>query len=151
MQTPTNHLPIAHDGDAQNPNSTITIDNIRKMVELFYERTRTDDLLGPIFNTKVADWDAHYEKMTRFWSSAVLRTGTYSGRPIEAHKFDEPGLLTPAHFVRWVREFSTIAREVFAENDAAVFIELGKRMAASIAARIGVRGVDRLLAEPNKA
>ncbi len=145
MNEHTTSLPLAHNGDDQGPDSSITIANIRKMVELFYTRTREDDLLGPIFNTRVADWDAHYEKMTRFWSSAVLRAGTYSGRPIEAHQFDEPGLLTPVHFQRWVRVFSETAKEVFAADDAGVFIELGGRMATSISARLGVRGVARLL------
>ena len=134
MQTPTNHLPIAHDGYAQNPNSTITIPNIRKMVELFYERTRTDDLLGPIFNTKVADWDAHYEKMTRFWSSATMHAGTYSGRPIETHKF---GGLSIAHFERWVEMFTKTVSDVFSKDDAVIFIGLGQKMASNIAMRIG--------------
>lgn len=151
MQTNNNRLPLA---DQAGPNaaagdgpSGITIPKIREMVERFYGSARDDELLGPIFMSRVQDWDAHYDKMTRFWSSATLRTGTYAGRPIEAHQFGEPGLLTPEHFVRWVRAFSRTASEVFAERDAAVFIELGKRMATSISARLGVRGVGRLLNE----
>ena len=105
------------------------------MVELFYSRTQQDELLGPIFEERVADWSTHYQTMTRFWSSAVMRTGTYSGRPIEAHKF---GGLTEAHFRRWVSLFTSTANEVFQDSDAAVFVELAKRMASSIAMRIGV-------------
>ncbi len=113
----------------------ITIEKIREMVELFYSRTQHDDLLGPIFDQRVEDWEAHYEKMTRFWSSAAINAGTYSGRPIEAHKF---GGLTKAHFDRWVEMFITTANDVFAEQDAVVFTDLGKKMASSIAMRIGV-------------
>ena len=115
--------------------SDISIDKIRDLVVLFYSRTQQDPLLGPIFDEIVQDWDAHYEKMTRFWSSAVLRAGTYSGRPIEAHRF---GGLTEAHFNHWVALFSQTSLDVFDEPDAFVFIDLGKRMASSIAMRIGV-------------
>lgn len=117
------------------PSAGVSVDQIRSMVVLFYSRTQQDPLLGPIFDQIVQDWDAHYEKMTRFWSSAVLRAGTYSGRPIEAHRF---GGLTEAHFNRWVALFSRTSQDVFDELDAKVFIDLGKRMASSIAMRIGV-------------
>lgn len=112
----------------------ITIEKIREMVELFYRRTQKDDLLGPIFDEIVDDWDAHYEKMTRFWSSATMHAGTYSGRPIEAHKF---GGLTKAHFDRWVELFIKTTADVFSQKDAATFAALGKKMATSIAMRIG--------------
>ena len=119
---------------SQSPSREVTADSIRSMVELFYSRTQQDDMLGPIFDEIVQDWDAHYEKMTRFWSSAVLKAGTYSGRPIEAHKF---GGLTKAHFARWVELFTSTVNDVFGDNDAAVFVDLGKKMASSIAMRIG--------------
>lgn len=112
----------------------ITADKIREMVELFYSRTQQDDLLGPIFEKIVEDWDAHYEKMTRFWSSATMHAGTYSGRPIEAHKF---GGLTKEHFDRWVEMFTKAVGDVFSKNDAAIFVDLGQKMASNIAMRIG--------------
>jgi len=121
-------------GEDAQTNDGLNVERIRELVELFYSRIQQDDLLGPIFEEIVEDWDAHYEKMTRFWSSAVLRTGTYSGRPIEAHKF---GGLTKAHFARWIELFTTTASDVFSKDDAAVFVDLGQKMAASIAMRIG--------------
>ncbi len=112
----------------------ISVVKIREMVELFYSRTQQDDLLGPIFHEIVEDWDGHYEKMTRFWSSATMHAGTYSGRPIEAHKF---GGLTKAHFDRWVEMFTKTVGDVFSQKDAAVFVDLGQKMASNIAMRIG--------------
>ncbi len=117
----------------------ITIDSIRSMVHEFYARIQRDELLGPIFNTIVHDWDAHYEKMTRFWSSATMQAGTYSGRPIEAHKF---GGLTELHFRHWINLFSKTVHELFSKDDAMVFQNLGERMASSIAMRIGVGRFD---------
>jgi len=123
------------DGSTHNQNHTISVEKIREMVELFYSRTQQDDLLGPIFQERVADWDAHYEKMTRFWASATMRAGTYSGRPIEAHSF---GGFTKAHFDRWVVMFTATANDVFSKSDAEVLTDLAKRMASTIAMRIGV-------------
>tara|TARA_R110000744_G_scaffold109685_3_gene207217 strand:+ start:329 stop:769 length:441 start_codon:yes stop_codon:yes gene_type:complete len=122
-------------GQMSSESASISESKIREMVELFYSRTQQDELLGPVFEERVADWPNHYQTMTHFWSSAVLRAGTYSGRPIEAHKF---GGLTEAHFRRWVTLFTSTANEVFQDSDAAVFVELAKRMASSIAMRIGV-------------
>lgn len=129
-------LDLSPADDSNHPVSHgITVEKIREMVELFYSRTQQDTLLGPIFKERVADWDAHYEKMTRFWSSATMRAGTYSGRPIEAHRF---GGFTEAHFDRWVEMFTKTAQDVFPEKDAEVLIDLAKKMASSIAMRIGV-------------
>ncbi len=127
----------------QGPGSSITPDRIRTMVERFYEHARADELLGPVFAARVKDWDRHYDTMTRFWSSAVLHSGTYAGRPIEAHRIDG---LTPAHFIRWVRGHTRIAREVFGQRDAEIFVMLGRRMAVSISQRVGVMGVEHALA-----
>lgn len=141
------HLPLGTPAPAAPPGDhhPVTPAEIRVMVERFYEHARDDELLGPIFADRVEDWDAHYETMTRFWSSAVLRTGTYAGRPIEKHRIDG---LTPQHFVNWVRRFSEVVVREFGAQRAQVFIDLSRRMAVSIAMRIGVGGVDRALAEP---
>ncbi len=113
----------------------ISEERIRTMVEKFYARTQQDDLLGPIFELRVSDWEAHYEKMTRFWASATLRAGTYSGRPIEAHRFDG---FTKEQFDRWVELFTKTASEVFPVDGAEIMCDLAKKMASSIAMRIGV-------------
>lgn len=141
------HLPLG-DPSPNNPNADhqpVSIDEIRVMVERFYEDARDDELLGPIFAERVADWDAHYDTMTRFWSSAVLRTGTYSGRPIEKHQIDG---LTAQHFVNWVQRFSLVVQRELGPQRARIFVDLGHRMAISIASRIGVTGVDQALAKP---
>ncbi len=133
-------LDLSPSGDSNQPlDHTISVEKIREMVELFYSRTQKDDLLGPIFEERVADWDAHYEKMTRFWSSATMHAGTYSGRPIEAHSF---GGFTKAHFDRWVEMFTATANDVFSPSDAKVLTDLAKRMASTIAMRIGVGRID---------
>ncbi len=136
------HLPLTTPDSSGHP--SVTIDEIRVMVERFYEHARDDELLGPIFAERVVDWDTHYDTMTRFWSSAVLRAGTYSGRPIEKHRIDG---LTTQHFVTWVHRFTQVVEREFGPERAAIFIDLSKRMAASIAMRIGIGGVEQALSK----
>lgn len=56
---------------------------IRDVVHGFYDEIRKDALLGPVFNGAIAphDWARHLTKMCDFWSSLILRTGRYDGRP----------------------------------------------------------------------
>lgn len=150
MPDNTSHLPIGDPGSPSGPAHLppVTTEEIRIVVERFYEHARDDELLGPVFAQRVHDWDAHYDTMTRFWSSAVLRTGTYAGRPIEKHRIEG---LTPQHFVNWVNRFSDVVRRELGPQRARVFIDLSERMAVSIASRIGIGGVDRALAESARA
>jgi len=115
------------------PEAIVTEEQIAQLVETFYDVARKDDLIGPIFEQHVPDWDLHMPKMRRFWSSAVLRSGTYSGRPYEAHKAI-PGL-EQKHFDRWQRLFAEVTLQVVPEA-ASVFQDLGSRMGMSMLARM---------------
>ena len=50
-------------------------DLIAKLVDLFYATVRQDALIGPVFEARVEDWDAHLTKLMAFWSSVVLKAG----------------------------------------------------------------------------
>src|SRR6516162_5436116 len=79
---PLSERPALPDADAEG----ITEDIIRDVVAEFYRRARCDGRLGPVFEAEVDDWDIHLARMQAFWSAALLRTGRYSGRPVEAHR-----------------------------------------------------------------
>lgn len=101
---------------------------IERLVHTFYGRVRQDALIGPIFNEKIADWDAHLEKLCAFWSSVVLRTGRYDGRPMRPH------LMMPlqgAHFDRWLDLFEATAADVLSRPAAALFVDRARRIADS--------------------
>ena len=102
--------------------------SIERLVRAFYERAREDAVIGAIFNTSVADWEHHIANITDFWSSIVLRTGRYGGRPMRPH------LMLPLrseHFDRWLMLFESTARELFSAEVAAVFIDRARRIADS--------------------
>jgi hemoglobin len=106
----------------------LTEENIARLVATFYGRARQDDLIGPIFNAAVKDWDHHIAQISDFWSSMLLKTGRYDGRPMRPH------LVLPlkgAHFDRWLLLFEKTAREIFAGDVAEAFIIRARRIADS--------------------
>lgn len=108
---------------------------IKRLVHAFYERARRDPLIGPIFESKVHDWDDHLERMCAFWSSVTLMSGRYHGTPMAKHvvlPIDTP------HFDRWLEIFAATARDLCPPAAAAYFIERAHGIADSL--ELGVAG-----------
>lgn len=62
------------------------IHDIQLLVNNFYGKIRENELLGPIFNSRIGDrWPEHLEKMYRFWQTVLLEEHTYFGRPFPPH------------------------------------------------------------------
>lgn len=118
---------------AEQPLAHAEVDRafIGRLVRTFYARVRQDARLGPIFERHVADdWEPHLEKMTDFWCSVILKTGTYQGRPVPAHlKLKE---VVEDDFDIWLGHFRRTARELCAPEVAAVFIDRAERIARSL-------------------
>ncbi len=122
--------PVADSGAAGMVNEA----DIRRLVDSFYGRVRKDVVLGPIFTRHVADWSAHMPKMYDFWSTVVLRTGRYSGRPIDVHrKLPEISL---ANFERWIGLWESTVDDVIGAPNREMFTMPARRMAASMAASL---------------
>lgn len=101
---------------------------ISQLVRTFYVRAREDEQIGPIFNRAVADWDHHIAQISDFWSSMLLKTGRYEGRPMRPHLMLG---LKPEHFDRWLKLFEATATELFTPDVAAAFIIRARRIADS--------------------
>ena len=96
----------------------------------FYGRIRQDEMLGPVFNNAIHDWEPHLMKMCDFWSSVMLTTGRYKGQPMRAHL--KLKTVTPKHFDRWLMLFRETAEEVCDAETAERFIEKAARIAESL-------------------
>ncbi|MDH7453539.1 group III truncated hemoglobin [Luteimonas composti] len=118
---------------------------IRRLVHAFYARARTDWLLGPIFETTVDDWPAHLDTLVRFWSSVLLRAGSYRGNPMAAHR---PLRLDDQHFARWLALWDATARSVLTPLQARHVFETAQRIGRSL--RIGLE-IDPLRRERRDA
>ena len=102
---------------------------LARLVHGFYDRVRTDPLLGPVFAERITDWGPHLEKMVEFWSSVALMTGRYHGAPMPKHL---PLPVEGEHFDRWLDLFRQTAFEVCPPQGAEWVIERAERIAGSI-------------------
>ncbi|WP_044561589.1 group III truncated hemoglobin [Azospirillum sp. B4] len=127
------------------PFAAFTEETLAVLVGVFYDRVRQDDLLGPIFNgvvgTEEAAWDRHRARIVDFWSSVLLSTGRYEGRPMVVHA----GLpmIGPDHFRRWLALFQDTAQGLFTAEAAARLAETSTRIGRSLQMGLAVaRGED---------
>ncbi|EJL64471.1 group III truncated hemoglobin [Flavobacterium sp. CF136] len=87
------------------------IEDIKILVNTFYDKVQKDDLIGPIFNQKMMGrWPEHLEKMYRFWQTILLEEHTYSGSPFPPHK-QLP--VNQSHFNRWMEIFTSTVDSLF--------------------------------------
>ncbi|MBC7625973.1 group III truncated hemoglobin [Ferruginibacter sp.] len=93
------------------------IEDIKLMVDQFYKKVKTDELLSPIFLQYIpADWQPHSEKMYLFWNAALFGEKGYMGNPFSKHaKMDTIGT---AHFERWLFLFYQTIDEHFIGSNA---------------------------------
>src|SRR4249919_2494403 len=113
----------------------ITEAMIEQLVRAFYARVRADVVLAPVFETRILDWEPHLQRMFAFWSSVALMSGRYHGSPMAKHM---PLPVDADHFDRWLQLFEATAREVCAPEAATHFVELARRIAASL--ELGIAG-----------
>ncbi|MBS7232413.1 group III truncated hemoglobin [Flavobacterium psychroterrae] len=87
------------------------LDDIKLLVNTFYDKVQKDDLIGPIFNERILGrWPEHLEKMYRFWQTILLEVHTYSGTPFPPHKHLPTN---QSHFDRWMEIFTSTVDGLF--------------------------------------
>lgn len=101
---------------------------VSQLVEGFYAAVRDDDLLGPIFAQRIADWPQHLDRMKRFWRSILFNSGEFSGNPMLKH-MAIPGL-EERHFARWLELFYAQLRTLESMPGAAPLVGRSARMIA---------------------
>lgn len=82
-------------------------EEINRFVTCFYAMVAQDDLLAPMFEEVAGvDWATHIDKLTLFWSRALLSQAGYSGNPYNKHRaVHAQRPMTGAHFERWLDLF----------------------------------------------
>ncbi|MGF1922844.1 MAG: group III truncated hemoglobin [Bacteroidia bacterium] len=86
------------------PNTDIlNVEDVKLLVDDFYERVRDNELLSPIFNDVIGEnWPIHLEKMYGFWQTILLDVQSYSGSPFLKHA-KLP--IQKEHFDSWIELF----------------------------------------------
>jgi hemoglobin len=115
----------------ENSTTSTGIDEamIETLVRAFYGRVRHDPLIGPVFESKIQDWEEHIGRLSSFWSSVALGSRRYRGQPLAAHL---PLPIDSPHFDRWLEIFAQTARDVCPPAAATHFLDRASRIADSL-------------------
>ncbi|MCK0123837.1 group III truncated hemoglobin [Gelidibacter sp. F2691] len=88
-----------------------SLEDVKTLVNTFYDKVREDALLAPIFNKVIKErWPEHLETMYTFWQTVLLGEHTYTGSPFPPHA-KLP--ISKAHFDRWLELFYSTIDEHF--------------------------------------
>jgi hemoglobin len=111
--------------------SPITPSTIVQLVDTFYARVREDEVLGPVFEARLAGhWQDHMPRMYAFWTKVLLDTGEFQGNVFGKHMALSG--IAREHFVRWLTLFKMTAIEVFGVDGAEPAILVANRIASSL-------------------
>lgn len=106
-------------------------DRLKTVVHSFYARVRRDDVIGPLFNEAIHDWEEHLDKLHRFWSSVMLTSGRYKGSPMSAHRLHQSAI-APAMFDRWLALWAEVTAELLPPSAAAAMQAKAAHIAESL-------------------
>jgi hemoglobin len=118
---------------------------IALLVDRFYDRIREHPVLGPVFESRVRDWTAHKHRLTAFWCSTALRTGSYRGNPMAMHR-ELP--VDAGHFEHWLSLWRDTVGETLPEAAAGHMTELAERIGHGLMLGMGLRPRGRQLGIP---
>lgn len=94
--------------------------DVSDIVRGFYAAVREDEILGPVFDSAISEWEEHLEKLTDFWMMQLFGGKAYNGNPIVKHQAVDRqtgGQISPFHFGIWLNLwFATIDRGFIGEN-----------------------------------
>lgn len=92
--------------------------DVSLLVHSFYAKIRKDELLGPIFNSHIADeaWPAHLNKLTDFWETNLFGVQKFKGNPAAVHVNVDKNLnhsIEQTHFGKWLQLWFETINELY--------------------------------------
>ncbi|AFL82430.1 truncated hemoglobin [Aequorivita sublithincola DSM 14238] len=110
-------------------------EEVSLLVRTFYSKVRKDDLLGPIFNGIITDWETHLELLTDFWETNLFFARKYFGNPMHAHiEVDKKvgGTINELHFGTWINLWHETINELFEGETAEIAKNRARNMGTFI-------------------
>ncbi len=115
-------------------NDITDLDDIKTLVNTFYQKVRENELLSPIFTGVIQDrWHEHLEKMYRFWQTVLLQDHTYFGSPFSPHA-KLP--VEQKHFDTWLQLWHDTVDSFFSGEKADEAKWRGDKMAVMFLSKI---------------
>ncbi len=123
------------------PRTIETRGDISHLVRSFYAKIKQDEMLGPIFNEAIQDWEPHLVKLTDFWEGNLfffVKT-KYTGDPKMAHQHLDEILgnsLTMNHFGHWINLWLETIDEHYVGETAERAKMIARKMASFLFLKI---------------
>jgi hemoglobin len=113
-----------------------TEQDVKTLVDSFYDRVNRDELLGPVFNEVAkVDWEHHLPTMYSFWTTMLFRTPAYRGKPWPKHAVLP---VNKDHFERWIRLFCETVDSLFTGPKAREAKSAALSIADTFQTRMGI-------------
>jgi hemoglobin len=109
--------------------------DVYTLVTTFYAKIRKDDVLGPIFNNRIHDWDSHLDHLTDFWESSLFFVNKYKGNPLEKHVEVDAAIdhvINEHHFGIWLNYWIRTLDELFEGDKANIAKNRARKMGTFI-------------------
>ena len=111
------------------------------LVRSFYDQVRVHELLGPIFNEVVQDWEVHLVHLSDFWEMILLQTGPGAGKfnPTKVHREVDEKVdysIDHVHFGNWLELWFATLDQYFEGEVSDYAKEHARRMAHMLFMRI---------------
>jgi hemoglobin len=115
-----------------------TPEDIKILVDSFYDLVQNDALLSPIFNhIAQVNWDLHLQKMYKFWGTMLLGEMSYKGSAYTVH---EKMPIDTAHFERWLSLFKQTIDAHFVGVNAEDAKKTASTIGLTFQAKMGLLG-----------
>lgn len=116
----------------------LTEEDIRLLVDRFYEKVVIDPEIGFIFSEIIGfSWNIHIPIMYSFWNGVLLGKQGYSGNPMQKHiEIDYKIALEKKHFDTWLRLWEETIHAHFEGPKAAEAISRATNIAALMQVKI---------------
>lgn len=113
-------------------------EDIKKVIDLFYENVRKDKPLGFFFLNSIAlNWERHLATTCAFWENVLFYTGDYEGNPLIKHlDINHQHPIQMRHFKRWIKLFDEAVDSLYMGTNAGKMKQHTKAIAAIIQRKI---------------
>lgn len=109
--------------------------DVSVLVRAFYGKVRKDEVLGPIFNNTIKDWESHLELLTDFWETQLFLKRLYHGNPVTAHQEVDKKMdhaITSEHFGLWLNLWFETIDELFTGDVAWIAKNRAQKMSTML-------------------
>jgi len=106
-------------------------DDVFKLVDTFYKKIRSNELLRPIFETHIDDWQRHLNRLTDFWETNLFFVHKFKGNHLVKHQIVDATLkhaINQQHFGTWLNLWFETTNELFIGEKAEIAKNRARQM-----------------------